>query len=387
MTDPIWRGRFPRNDIISLLDVNRRHNLAESTSRNLRFGELLDLIGDDAAVRDIELGYGSSAGLPALREVIARDHGVAADCVIVTQGTSQGLFLLAFELLRHGERALLLTPCFPPTRDALTACGVTIDELTLRFDDGYRIDVAKTAALLRPDTRLVSIASPQNPSGVATSHEDLRALLDAMAQRAPQALLFVDETYRAAAYGDETTRASAATLDPRVIVGASVSKAHGAPGLRTGWLTLSDAMLRERLIVAKMNIAISGSTLDEALAAKLLEQGAKALASRRAHLAQALATLTAWCERESAAVEWVRPQAGALCCVRLRQDVYDDAAVTRFWAGLADSELQLASGEWFGDADGARVFRLGFGFLPADELVPALEAVSEALARSRVTTR
>ena len=69
--------------------------------------------------------------------------------------------------------------------------------------------------------------------------------------------------------------------------------------------------------------------------------------------------------------------------MRLRKDVYDDAAVMRFWAALADNELQLASGEWFGDADGVRVFRLGFGFLAAGALAPALEALSGALERER----
>lgn len=381
MTDQPWRGRFPRNDIISLLDVNRRHNLAESTSRNLSFGELIDLVGGEAALRDIELGYGSSAGLPALRAVIARDHGVTSDDVIVTQGTAQGLFLLAFELCRRDEHAVLLTPCFPPTRDALSACGVGIgvDEIALRFDDGYRVDVARTAAKLRPETRLVSVASPQNPSGISADRDDLRALLDAMTERSPDALLFVDETYRAAAYGAEPIRESAATLDPRVVVGASVSKAHGAPGLRTGWLIVRDAALRERLIVGKLNIAISGSPLDEALAAKLLEHADAALASRRAHLAQSLATVAAWVESERERIEWVRPDAGALCCVRLRRDVYDDAAVVRFWARLADDDLQLASGEWFGDPDGARVFRLGFGFLPTDSLPSALAALSAVL--------
>ncbi|HJU40695.1 MAG TPA: aminotransferase class I/II-fold pyridoxal phosphate-dependent enzyme, partial [Tahibacter sp.] len=191
MTDKPWQGRFPRNDIISLLDVNRRHNLAESTSRNLSFGELIDLVGGEEALRGIELGYGSSAGLPALRKAIARDHDVDADDVVVTQGTAQGLFLLAFELCRHTEHAVLLTPCFPPTRDALSACGVGIgvDEIALRFDHGYRIDIARTAAKLRPETRIVSIASPQNPSGVAASHDELAALLAAMAERSPDALL------------------------------------------------------------------------------------------------------------------------------------------------------------------------------------------------------
>ena len=56
-----WRGKFPYNELISLLDVNRPFNLAESTSQDLTLGELLDLAGLES-IRDLKIGYGSSAG-------------------------------------------------------------------------------------------------------------------------------------------------------------------------------------------------------------------------------------------------------------------------------------------------------------------------------------
>ena len=65
-----WRGRFPYNEIISLLDVNRPFNLAESTSQDLTVGELLNLVGLER-IRDLKLGYGKSAGALELREAIA----------------------------------------------------------------------------------------------------------------------------------------------------------------------------------------------------------------------------------------------------------------------------------------------------------------------------
>lgn len=147
--------------------------------------------------------------------------------------------------------------------------------------------------------------------------------------------------------------------------------------MRTGWLTVPDADLRERLVVAKMNTVISGSVLDEALAAALLRRREEVLAQRRHVLSTALADLTAWCERERQRIEWVRPDAGALCCMRLRPDVFDDVAVSTFWDLLPRHDLQLASGAWFGESE--RVFRLGFGYLPPERLVPALSALSSAM--------
>ena len=376
LDDNPWRGRFPYNEIITLLDVNRPFNLAESTSQDLTMGELLDLAGLDR-IRDLKLGYGSSAGSMALREEIARACHVAPDQVVTTQGTALGLFLLAFETCRTGDEAVLATPCFPLSRDSLVGAGATVREVKLSFDEGYRLDIDRLGAALGPQTRLVSIASPQNPGGVQATRAEVERLLAAMRERSPQALLFIDETYREASYGDAPVVESFASLDPRIVTGASVSKALGAPGLRTGWLTVADADLRARLVVAKMNTVISGSVLDETLATVLLQHRERVLAPRHRLLANALDQLATWREAERARIDWVRPDAGALCCLRLRSDAFDDAAIARFWALLPRHDLQLACGSWFGESD--RAFRLGFGFLPPERLGPALSALSEAL--------
>ena len=271
--------------------MNRPFNLAESTSQDLTVGELLDLAGLER-IRDLKLGYGTSAGSVALREAIAEACKVPAEQVITTQGTALGLFLLAFEVCRSGDEAVLATPCFPPSRDCLLGAGVNVREIKLSFENGYRLDLDRIEASLSPKTKLVSIASPQNPSGRSdVSRRSSRSSSSLMERRAPEAILFIDETYREATYGDDAVPDSFAGLDPRIVTGASVSKALGAPGLRTGWLTVADADLRSRLIVAKMNTVISGSVLDETLAAALLRHREGVLAPRRRLLADALEEL------------------------------------------------------------------------------------------------
>ena len=225
---PEWRGRFPYNGIISLLDVNRPFNLAESTSQDLTVGDVLDLAGLES-LRGLKLGYGRSAGAVELREEIAKACKVPAEQIITTQGTALGLFLLAFEVCRPGDEAILVTPCFPPSRDSLLGAGVTVREIRLTFENDYQLDLDELAASLLPKTKLVSLASPQNPSGVRTSRAIVEKVLELLARRAPQAILFIDETYREATYGNEAAPDSFAGLHPRIVTGASVSKALGAP--------------------------------------------------------------------------------------------------------------------------------------------------------------
>ena len=351
-------------------------DLSESTTPDLDFGALLDAIGGAPALRGIGLGYGPTAGSPALREAIARSCGVPAETVLTTQGTMLGLALLAAELCRAGGDALLVTPCFAPMRSVMARGGATVRTIPLRFEAGYRLDAARIAEALRPNTRLVALATPQNPSGVRVPPAVQRAILDAMAARAPDALLLLDETYREATYG-EPSPPSGAGLDPRVLTLGSLSKAHGVPGLRIGRLTVPDAGLRARLAAAKLETVIAGSALDEAIAARLLARGEAALAPRRRHLARALHAVAAWREAEARRLDWIRPEAGALCCCRLRGGLAAPEAVARFWAALPCHGVRLAPGRWFGEADS--LFRVGFGHLSPADLAPALRAVSRAL--------
>ena len=376
MTNPPWQGRFPYNEIITLLDVNRPFNLAESTSQDLTVGDVLDMAGLET-LRGLKLGYGRSAGSVELREEIAKACKVPAEYVVTTQGTALGLFLLAFEICRPGDEAVLMTPCFPPSRDCLVGAGVSVREVQLTFENSFQLDLDAVAASLSAKTKLVSLASPQNPSGVRTSRAEIEKLLALLESQAPQAILFIDETYREATYGNDAVPDSFAGMHPRIVTGSSVSKALGAPGLRTGWLTVADADLRSRLVIAKMNTVISGSVLDEALATALLRHRESVLAPRRKLLGDGLAELATWCEAEHARIEWIRPHGGALCCLRLRTKSFDAAAVSRFWALLPQHDLQLASGAWFGESD--RVLRLGFGYLPPGRLGQALAALSTVL--------
>lgn len=347
-----------------------RYNLAESTVRSLRLGEILPL---GEGLGELCLDYGDPAGAPALREIIGANAGVAADSVVTVPGTMLGLFLAAS--LTGGE-AVLVTPCFGPMRDALERAGRPLRVARLDFDDGYQADVSRIAAELRPETRLVCLADPQNPSGVRVPREAIEALLEEMTRRAPQALLFLDETYREATHGGPPPP-SAAGLDPRIVTAGSLSKAHGAPGLRIGWLTLGDAGLRDQLIAAKEALIISGSVLDEALAAALLRQPDHVLAVRRLALGRALDVVLRWQGAAAGLVQMIRPDAGAFCCLRLHPRRVSNAGVERFWAALPQEHLRLAPGPWFGEAQ--RVFRLGFGHLPPAELDAALPALSRAL--------
>src|SRR5579859_5363409 len=193
--------RFPKNDIISLVGEAPRYDLGESVGPDLRLDELLDLSAQ-TSLGDMPLGYGTAAGDPRLRKAIADAHGVNADDIVVTMGGMHALFLIAFLLCDRGAEVMTTSPLFPPARNALDVVGANVRILPLSFDQGYQLDPADLREQLSPSIKLVSLASPQNPSGVAIPSQTLCEVMALLEERCPEAYLLVDETYREAVYGD-----------------------------------------------------------------------------------------------------------------------------------------------------------------------------------------
>lgn len=355
-----------------LVDRPVRYDLAESTCPPLRLGEL----GDLASLAGLPLGYGTSRGDTESRELIAAEAGVHPDQVLITVGAIEAMFLLAQDC-RHG-RILVAGPCFPPAREVPEGLGARVETVPLRFDEGYRPRLDAIEAALGPDVTLVSVASPQNPSGVRFTDEELGSLLDLVDRLAPEAAVLVDETYRESTYGSAPVPRSAVNLSPRVVTCASLSKAHGAPGLRIGWLVTTEAERYERLRNAKFLSTVTCSVVDELLAARVLRLRREILGSRAGRLGRALEELAAWCADQP--VDLVRPDGGALCCLRLPADRFPDDAVPGFYRRLAELDARVAPGHWFGEPD--RVFRLGFGHLAEADFTEALSRLAEALTRS-----
>jgi len=366
--------QFPASPITALIDEKPRYNLGESMAADLTVAGLL---GPDglAGLAGVNLGYGTSSGDPQLRALVAARHGVGDGQVLITSGAAAALFVTAL-LCGDGE-ILVGRPCYPPMFDALQGMGAQVMTVQSRFGDGYRIDLDAFTGKLSARTRLVMVASPQNPSGVAITGSEVEQMLAAMERRCPQALLLIDETFREATYGGAPPAASFAGTSPRVLTCASLSKAYGAPGLRIGWLTVPDPGIYEQLRRARFVSSLCCGALDEFLAVRLLSQAGQVLAARGAVLADTCGVVERWIKAHTGQLRWLRPEAGAFCCLQLDPGTFGAGDIDRFHAHLARQRTMVAPGPWFGDSP--HIFRIGLGYEPAAKLELGLEVISAAL--------
>ncbi len=368
--------QFPESDIIALVGERPAFNLGESTAPDLH---LRDILGGDefAALAGEPLAYGSAQGDPVLRQVIAHNHGVEPDDVIITAGAIHALFLCTFVACENKSVAVAVEPAFPPMLNLLKVADADVRSVRLSFEEGYRLDLARIADHLSLAVSLVCLASPQNPSGVSVAGETIGDISSALANVAPQSMLLVDETFREAVYADEVPAPSVAGLADNIVTCGSLSKCHGAPGLRIGWIITRNEAFRHQAILGKFNTIMACSSVDEALAVKVLKQDGELIRERRWKLADAKELTYRWVAGNAAMIEWVEPDAGGLCCVRLRPDAFDDPAVQRFHDLLSAQNILVAGGDWFGQD--RRIFRLGFGYLELDHYELALERLTATL--------
>ena len=372
-----WRGRFPYNEIISLLDVNRPFNLAESTSQDLTVGDVLDLAGLET-LRGLKLGYGRSAGSAELREEIAKACQVPAEHIVTTQGTALGLFLLAFETCRPGDEAVLVTPCFPPSRDCLLGAGVTVREVRLTFEDDYRLDLDALAASLSAEDQAGEprfAAEPQWRAHAARHRrEDPRAAGGPRAAGHPLHRRDLSRGHlRQRGRARQLRRAAPAHRHGRLGV-QGAGRAGPAHGLaHRGGRRPQVAPGRRQDEHRDLRLGARRGAGHRAAAQPRERAGAAPPpARRRPRGTGGLVRSRAPAHRMDTA-RTVAPCAACACA----PTASTTAAVARFWGLLPRHELQLASGAWFGESE--RVFRLGFGYLPPGRLGPALAALSAVL--------
>ncbi len=344
------------------------YNLAESSFSDMALSDY----GIDGDISNLLLPYGDHLGLERLRNLIADGAPpLQAKDVLVTSGAAAALFIVSTSLLEADAHVLVCSPNYVTNLETPRAIGADVETLELRFENEWRLDPDEVAVRLRPDTRLVSITYPHNPTGAMVHSDDLRRLVT-LVEEHPTARLLVDETYRELAYGDALPMA--ASLSTRVIAVSSMSKTYGLPGLRLGWLTSRDEQLMETFLAAKEQIFISGAVIDEELTARVLERRASILERVRSVVGERLGVVRDWMYA-SEAFEWVEPEAGVVCFPRIRPDVPVD--VNCFYAELFDTHgTYVGPGHWF-DQD-RRFFRVGFAWPGKQELERGLEALELA---------
>ncbi len=370
--------KFPSNDIISLLDERLELNLAESTNKDLLLEEIWDESFSEG-LKKLTLEYGTSQGNDELRELIGKKLQVDKNKIIITNGAAFGFFLSMLCTCELGEEVITVQPNFPPTMDLIEGLGFQKKLLKLSFENAYQLEEEDLFKIISEKTKLITLVSPLNPTGTIINRAKIERISNRLKIEYPKCKLLIDETYREATFGNNKEITTFSGLNNNIITVSSLSKCHGTPGLRIGWLYSDDVQLIKEAGIAKMNTLISNSVLDEFVAIQVIKKEAKIFKTRRIHAAKGLEFTKKWVKQNEKFISWNEPKAGALCCIKFKESTFNSEQLNTFYKLAKENGIQIANGEWFGESN--RFFRLGFGYMKIEQLKITLDKLTRIITK------
>ncbi|HXR98344.1 MAG TPA: histidinol-phosphate transaminase [Terriglobales bacterium] len=211
----------------------------------------------------------------AAEAAIAAAYGHTSASALLTNGVDDALLLLALTVLEAGTEAIVSEPCFAMYRFYAAQLGArTVAVPFRRSPRQFVTDCAALDRAVTPRTRVIFLASPNNPTGHLTPAADLLAL----AQRWPDILICVDEAYAEFVADDATGMLPYVLRQPNLVVTRTFSKAYGLAGARLGCLFAHPELLP---VLRKAHSPYNVSTLAAACGAAAVADSAWVRAYRR----------------------------------------------------------------------------------------------------------
>ena len=201
------------------------------------------------AIHDGKTKYTAASGLPALKAAICRrleaDTGVHYEPseITVASGAKHSIYIALCCLLNEGDEVIVPAPYWVTYTESVAMAGGTPVVVPTRKEDGFKLTPAELEAAITPQTKLLILNNPSNPTGMYYGGEELRAICEVCVKH--DLWIMADEIYYKLIY-DGREFVSAASLSPEIkahtIIVNGVSKSYAMTGWRIGY-TACDAGL------------------------------------------------------------------------------------------------------------------------------------------------
>lgn len=355
-------------------EFSARHHMTASDAQSMSLRELLTMATADerAEYDEMWLGYTETFGAPDLRETIADTFAnQPLDNILCFAGASEGIFAANNVLLDADSHAIVITPNYQSHETLpLAICAAT--GVPLDPDDNWSLDIDRIKAAIQPNTRLLTINFPHNPTGAILPLDRYEALIDLC--RHHGIYILHDEIFHGLGPSGTQHLPYIADVYERGLSLGVMSKSYGLPGLRIGWIACQDADVLQRMERMKHYLSICNSGPSERLAKIALRHRDEILARNCMIVDENLPKWDAFFARHADLFDWQRPDGSCMAFPR-----YKGAdGVEAFARSLVEQSgvLLLPSTIYSSDLGPTPTdrFRLGFGRLGLDEGLAAMDA-------------
>ena len=308
---------FAVEEWMNAWETGAKYNIAETCVDSISLNELFEISGEDKDVFfekfcEQRLTYGDIEGNPRFKEGVCKLYKTITPAEIVpTHGATGANHHVFYSLISPGERIISIRPTYQQLYSIPESYGADVQMIDLKRENGYLPDMEEIRRLATPETKMICINNPNNPTGALMDTEMLKEIVEIA--RSVDAYILCDEVYRHLTQNDEWC-VSIVDLYEKGISVSSMSKVFSLAGLRLGWIATHDkSVIRSCLSHRDYNL-ISCGMFDEEIAALALEHSEKILERNRKIVRDNLAILDKWVKEEEH-VSYVKPQAGTTALI------------------------------------------------------------------------
>ncbi|KAI5462001.1 pyridoxal phosphate-dependent transferase [Mariannaea sp. PMI_226] len=370
-------------------------DLASSCAAPVTLKQLSEISTSETKTNPLEfpdaLLYGDPRGSRTLRQRIAESCGdnpliksdiLTADDVLVTQGGIAGNFAVIYSLINPGDHVICIYPIFQQLYGVPTGIGAEVSLWKLKKENGYVPDVKELNDLVKPNTKMIIINNPNNPTGAPIPRATLQEIVDFARSR--DLILLSDEVFSPFYHGlfddPSSVPPSAVSLGyDKVIVTGSMSKAFGMAGVRIGWIATKKKAFLEALTSSRQYTTVSVSQIDDHVASYTLSTEVRIpLLKRNVEIAKRnLILLEEFVKEHQDICSWTKPTASTVAFIQFSRNgaPVDDEALCKDL--IAKTNVFLVPGQrCFGDGQDFAGF-VRFGFVCQTEILKeALEKLA-----------
>ena len=355
-------------------EFKARYHMTASDAESMSMRDLLALATPEEReeFEGLWLGYTETFGAPDLREVIASTYQQrSAEDVLCFAGASEGIFAANAVLLDKDSHAIVVTPNYQ-SHETLPVAICEATGVPLDPDDNWSLDIDRVADAIRPNTKLVTINFPHNPTGAILAIDRYHALVELC--RKHGIYILHDEIFNGLGPTGTQHLPFVTDIYERGLSLNVMSKSYGLPGLRIGWIASADRDVLSRMERMKHYLSICSSGPSERLTKIALLHRDELLARNCAIIDENLPKWDAFFARYPDLFDWRRPDGSCMAFPKYKgpegveaftRSLVEDSGVLLLPSTIYRSELSATPTDRF---------RLGFGRKGLDEGLAALDA-------------
>lgn len=355
-------------------EMGAKYNIAETCVDSVSMDELFALTGTDKqsfldAFCARRLTYGDIEGNPAFLDGVCRLYKtIGRENIVPTHGAAGANHHIFYSLINPGDRVISIMPTYQQLYSIPESYGADLQLLHLKQENDYLPDLDELRALVTPDTKMICINNPNNPTGALMDESLMKEIVEIA--RGVGAWVLCDEVYRHLTQKDGWCTSIVDLYDKGISV-SSMSKVFSLAGLRLGWIATHDMDVVKACLSHRDYNHISCGMFDELVASLALRHADQILERNRGIVRENLAVLDAWMQSEPR-LRYTKPQAGTTALVYYDYDLPSYEFCKRMYD---ETGAFVTPGDCF---EQPKSMRIGYA-CDVQELKDGLQAVSAFL--------